>query len=271
MIAHRSRFKAYLIDHTQLKSEAEKLKPYLLEFERAYCAGEISAAEWATLFVLLYLNERSSGVWWMKKASSWGGEKTDFLSHWLSEFQIKKIPDSVCRTLYFWGQSKYAIELKQSFITPREMLIYQAEGRRVVTLAQSCALAGETVDGFRDALEFLLHDLVHADLFFSCEKKFIEQKNFFSSILKLLERGLLDQEQKVDPQFQQDFNYLISDMNSHPAHLAAMLRASYIKHLLFREGKSARGSLSSESLGKLKQDLKTWQRVGDFQLELTNI
>jgi hypothetical protein len=271
MIPHHSRFRAYLIDHTQLKNEAEKLKPYLLEFERAYSEGEISQAEWATLFVFLFLNERSAKNWWMKKTSSWKGEKSGFLAHWLREFQIKKLPDSVSRTLYFWGQEKYAIELKQSDITPREMLAYQAQGRRVVTLSQACALNGELVDGSRDALEFLLHDLVHADLFFSDEKKFNDQKSFFSSLLKLLEEGFLCQEQQTDPQFQKDFNYLISDMNSHPAHLAAMLKASYIKHLLFKEKKEVTDPLSPQALHSLEHGLKTWQRVGNFQFELTSI
>jgi hypothetical protein len=272
MNEHRSRFKAYLISHRELIGEAEILAPSLREFQSAFERQEISAAEWATLFVFIYLQKRSGGnSWWMKKSNSWApsNESSFFLSHWFQSFQIKKLPDSVSRALYSWLQGKYAIRLQQNFISPYEMLQYQARGERVVTLSHHSAVNGELVDGARDAFEFLLHDLVHADLFFSSPENFLEQKSFFSSLLRLLEQGLFVEEQKDDVQFREDFNYLISDMNSHPAHLAAMLKASYIKHLLAVEGKAPQGTLSADSQRLLAQRLHHWQSAGRFEFQLT--
>lgn len=268
MNEHRSRFKAYLVPVAALKAEAQNLAPYLQEFRAQYLAGTITAAEWATLFVFLYLNQRHPHTpWWMKKQNPWAGEKNYFLAHWLKNYQFKKLPDSIARALYYWQQGEYKIIFKDKMISPYEMLQYQARGERVVTLAYQEAEEGLLVDGARDALEFLLHDLVHADLFFETKEKWQEQKSFFQSVLTLVDQGQLIEEQK-NPQFQQDFHYLISDMNSHPAHLAAMLKASYIKHLLVHEGKTTNQELSEVAQTHLSKQLTHWQKLGAFDVAL---
>lgn len=266
MSEHRSRFKHYLISPSQLKTEALQIREALLEFQRAYAQNEINTGEWATLFIALYLNHRQP-KWWMKKAQPWGREGDAFLAYCLSRIELLKLPGAIGRTLYFWQRGEYSLRLTSEVISPYEMLREQAQGRRVVTLAHEQALRGELVDGERDALEFLLHDLVHAGLFFESREHFLAQKNFFSSVLQLVDGGHFD-EQKDDKEFQKDFHYLISDMNSHPAHLAAHLKASYVKHLLVLEGKSAAGELSVESKKHLSSRLRSWQRDGAFEVSL---
>lgn len=266
MSEHRSRFKHYLISPSQLKAEALQLREALMEFQRAYEQDEIHAGEWATLFVALYLNHRQS-KWWMKKSQPWRQSDDSFLAFCLSQLELLKLPGSIGRTLYFWQRGEYSLLLASKAVTPYQMLRQQAEGRRVVTLAQEQALHGRLVDGERDALEFLLHDLVHAGLFFESREHFEAQKNFFTSVLRLVDGGHFEDYQS-NAEFQKDFHYLISDMNSHPAHLAAHLKASYVKHLLALEGKTAKQELSGESKKHLADRLVYWQREGAFEVSL---
>jgi hypothetical protein len=108
------------------------------------------------------------------------------------------------------------------------------------------AARGELVDGYRDAFEFLLHDLLHADLFFKDIETHEHQKSFFSQLKEtILREKLLD---VADELFLRDLAYLMADMNSHRAHLEAHFKAILIAMRLRQEQRDPREALSAKGL-----------------------
>lgn len=133
------------------------------------------------------------------------------------------------------------------------MLKLQASGHRIVTLSRESLFSGALVDGRRDAFEFLLHDLVHAALFFS--KTHEEQVHFF----KLLLNGysLFEEDMKRDREFTYALEYTMSDMNTSKEHLVHSLRAACINLQKREEGlaKDQRLSDAGEQKCRLKLDI----------------
>ena len=84
----------------------------------------------------------------------------------------------------------------------------------------------------RDAFSFLLHDLVHAYKMFNNHILLKGQIGFCKAIMKILEnqqgKELINDLIKSDESFEENFNYLISDMNSHTKHLFYYFKAILI-------------------------------------------
>ncbi len=146
----------------------------------------------------------------------------EFLEH----YQLKKLPDSLSHILKRWLKDEVQILLLEKPPLPKELLFLQSEGQRVVTLSIEAIMNGVLVDGHRDSLEFLLHDLVHADLFFSHHHN--EQVLFFKKISDHIKR--FDPLIESDEKFETDLNAIMSDMNSTAEHLHSCLHSSLINH-----------------------------------------
>lgn len=173
------------------------------------------------------------------------------LEEFCTNFDFKKMPASITRSLLAWSEGTARLILKDSPVTPMEMLAVQARGERIVTLDLRAALEGELVDGRRDAFEFLLHDLVHADLFFSDGHG--DQVRFFRGMEPVLHEDYFVQALQQNPEFKKDIDYLISDMNSHSEHMQGLLKASLVKHQLFSERKGPSDTLSDEGRQQLER------------------
>jgi hypothetical protein len=269
MQEHKSRFKSYLIAATELAAEAARLRPQLEVLRDLQ--GRLSDAERVLLFVFVYAQSRNPDQWWISRGShACSLNKVGFLfselpvefrylrkilANTLEEFctryDFKKLPGSIARAIYEWKWGKYNLVLKDRPITPLEMLAAQAEGRRIVTLDMAAALEGRLVDGQRDALEFLLHDLVHADLFFS--EGHGEQVRFFKKFQAVVGEDFFTTALERDTEFRRDIEYLISDMNSNVAHMQGLLKASLTKHQLFLESKQPHDTLSDAGRALLEQ------------------
>ncbi len=260
---HQSRFKFYLVSPEQVVREAGAVQVFVQELQQFIALKKLSSAESVALFVLFYLQLRRPDEWGMSsgKTPSVPSQrgvalcdlpesflflknlKSHFLLDLLVEYRPKHLPHSVFDVLWHWGQQEYDLLLVQKMPTPLEMLTYQARGQRVVTMDLAAAARGELVDGKRDAFEFLLHDLIHADLFFRDPDLFNQQKEFFSRLAEQIEKlKLLEQS---DPLFLQDLYYLMADMNSHRAHLQAHWQAILVQWQLRKEGKASKDVLSS--------------------------
>lgn len=239
-----SRFKFFLIPSESLVPEAQELQPVLKSVFEAYDENQLTAAEFLFLVIAILCQKRRSGEWWMKGQSGLSfrtrsvkiihevflsfGFPTEIcgMRDFFENYRLKKLPEGVSRVLHLWDRGEVHLELVDSAITPLQMLDLQAQGRRVVTISRSALLQGLIVDGQRDALEFLLHDLVHADLFF--KENHEEQVAFFSQIKSHLESKTYESYLR-DPLFQKDFEYVISDMNSCRIHLESCLKAAMIE------------------------------------------
>lgn len=261
---HQSRFKSYLLNPEQRANESQQISSFLQNLQELTNECALTASERVALFVLMYLQLRNPDQWAMssgKKAEEGTFRglalnkttepflflqslKSQFLIDILVEYRPKKLPESVFEVLWNWAQKKYEMILFERVPTPLEMLEYQATGKRVVTMDLASALRGELVDGKRDAFEFLLHDLIHADLFFKSPEAYADQKDFFARLhQQILNYDLLNE---GDPQFLGDLHYLMADMNSHRAHLQAHWEAILIQWRLRQEYKSAKDTLSSQ-------------------------
>ena len=115
----------------------------------------------------------------------------------------------------------------------RDVLALQADGKRCISLITN------NIDSLilneRDALSFLLHDLVHAYKMFSNDILLQGQIGFCRAIMKILKNkqgnDLIESLSSQDEKFSENFDYLISDMNSHTKHLFYYFKAILINSL----------------------------------------
>lgn len=239
-----SRFKFFLIPSENLTKEAQELAPVFSGVFAAYDEGDLTAPEFLFLVIVIFCQKRRAGDWWMKgrsglsfRSRSVKAIREVFLSFdfpdeirgmndFFENYRFKKLPEGVSRILNLWDRERVDLKLVETAIMPLEMLDLQAHGQRVVTISRSALLQGQLVDGQRDGLEFLLHDLLHADLFF--KENHEEQVLFFHQIKRNLESKMYESYLK-DPLFQKDFEYVISDMNSCRIHLESCLKAALIE------------------------------------------
>lgn len=150
--------------------------------------------------------------------------------------KIKAVPESCSRSLTFIANNYYPLRISENIPTPKELLQLQISGQRVITLNEDCQLWPTKYYSGRDFLGFVMHDLIHADHFFLDPEHRDGQLGFFKFIENILEDEMLN-ELLFQESFKNGFEYIISDMNSHPVHLFQTLHA-----LLFNENQNETGS-----------------------------
>lgn len=160
----------------------------------------------------------------------WSTNVIDTVSvyEFLSSVKIKAIPEKVFWSLHFLSKNKNLFLISTNTPSPYDLLKIQARGQRVITFEENFLLWNQLIYEHRDVLSFWLHDLVHAAEFFHDD----DQKNhqiFFYRWIEVLSadsslehflRNFLNSESN-----RTRFEYLISDMNSHPLHLIKTFRA----------------------------------------------
>lgn len=228
-----SRFKAYLIPHHQLKEEAVRLTPHLQELPQDWALNPARAPELAFRLLTLFLESRAPGRWWRRRQSRLA-ERPSLMEFWElgphlfnQDFQIAHLPASLQTFLVQWQREKLPLLWLKQAPQPLDLLIEQTQGRRVLTFCFSRAQSGALVDGRRDSFEFMLHDLIHASLFFGDHHQ--EQVAFFKAFLAWQQRWFAKSD--GDEIFQQELDYVMSDMNSVPQHMLASTQASLISRV----------------------------------------
>lgn len=146
---------------------------------------------------------------------------------------VKFLKISLKDILFRYLSNHYQIRLIVDRIpSSRDVLAMQAVGHRcvsVITLKLDDLILNE-----RDPLSFMLHDLVHAYKMFNEQTLLKGQWGFSCAIMKIYKnhRGE-DKIQELcdsDEEFRDKFDYLISDMNSHPKHLFYYFKAILINY-----------------------------------------
>jgi hypothetical protein len=125
------------------------------------------------------------------------------------------------QSLFRWHRGQYPLVLWDHIPNPFELLKIQAEGKRVITVFKT-ALEWEQIHLGKDAWNFIAHDLIHADHFFQNSELRQGQIQFYQKLLDLWNHNLITLARKFCTE---QFEYLISDMNSHPQHLKQTLSA----------------------------------------------
>ena len=156
------------------------------------------------------------------------------LRHQLTRYHQYKVPGCAIAALLNWLDGDPRAQLQTRIPSPRMVLDLQCAGYRPVTLVVDFPRALEPILGKSDGLAFLLHDLEHLAKFIQDPKTHAQQVGFFRAIRQALSAGALDQDAE-DPIFGAAFDYLISDMNTHPIHALRYLRAILIDRERRRE------------------------------------
>ncbi|PJZ83302.1 hypothetical protein [Leptospira harrisiae] len=214
-------FKKICISELELKKEAELIGPNLFSLKADWESGRISDSLLSFQLVLLYLERRVKRHPFLRmgKPLPNRNESREFLEI----VRFYGMPDTVRFALWKWHIGEWDIRLIDYNPSSLEMLESQSQGYRYSTISWEDALNGTLVEGKRDAFEHLLHDLAHAFMFFREDYDFEGQKQFFRKMYS--EYSEYESVLETNSTFRTKFDYCISDMNSHPAHLAAYWNA----------------------------------------------
>ncbi|MCZ8155577.1 MAG: hypothetical protein O9264_05635 [Leptospira sp.] len=214
-------FKKVLIEPKCLEEEAQDIKDQILHLKQHFEDRSLPEASIAFQFVILFLKTRVGKRAYLKMGVPLPLETEEIA--FLESVRFFGIPDTVRCALLNWMQGKWQIKLVNYHPTGKEMLYSQSLGTRLTTIDWDACLNGELIEDKRDAFEHLLHDLAHAFMFFREDYDFLGQVRFFQNMYEdfhHFERYL-----HSNDTFKQKFEYCISDMNSHPAHLEAYWNA----------------------------------------------
>jgi hypothetical protein len=151
----------------------------------------------------------------------------------LKSYQLLGVCGDAHAGLLGWLEGRYPLIARPDIPTPTEMLEIQCEGKRFVTLMLHPEDQLRTFGRHAGALEFLLHDLEHAHKYFGEAQLAAGQKRFFHLLRESSSAWGL-----FDSQFQEELDYLRSDMNSHPIHMLKYLKAIWL-NAFKRAGRSA--------------------------------
>lgn len=233
------RFKKKLVSPAVLQEET----PILLE-KLPLLKERLTGANFAAAYIILYLAKRFPGTWLGSKKEfkpapgpSWRELPFDFepnirkrlenvhsLQEIFSSFALKATPLAVNRAILEWSEGRYQLELMFRIPTPLEVLLQQKFGRRCVTAIIDKRISGYIL-GERDALSFMMHDLIHADHFYLNNECYKGQLGFYGLLEKTFSYFDLKNEK-----FAGEFEYVIADMNAYAIHLLKCLKSAMIHY-----------------------------------------
>ncbi|NCN95685.1 MAG: hypothetical protein GW917_03090 [Bdellovibrionales bacterium] len=140
----------------------------------------------------------------------------------LTNFRFKKVKEKALLALTKWVSGEWKFQILDYIPTPYEVLEYQAQGVRPVTIKIQNEF--KQILNREDCLEFFLHDLEHGHMFFFDDELKKMQIDFFANVHKSCQSSIWDDYLK-DEEFKEKFYYLISDMNTHREHYRQFLGA----------------------------------------------
>lgn len=143
-----------------------------------------------------------------------------------TQMNWKTISARSLQSLRLWSQNRYRLVLRDRAIAPFELLDMQSRGSRCVTVFRQFADLQKIYEHKRDALDFTVHDLEHAHLFFDPLSH--EMQRTWSRFLSCAFSGDSPWAKHFDDR-DPEFAYLISDMNTHPWHGFMTLRNLWLK------------------------------------------
>lgn len=218
-----------------------------------FLLGGISSGDVVSLYLLCYCDlfpEKNWLNWSPLRRHSPGPIKSCFFpkedDFWSQHLFFKKIPSAfslgqIMNQSVFKKETLRAsqglvhiytqpetIKILDYIPTPLQLLEMQAHGFRCVTLLRDSRWFKHTFDHKRNLRDFVIHDLEHIWQMFENPEMTRQQIQFSRKLYELTTAGLLDELQN-DPCFSHEFNYIISDMNTHPAHMFATLKSLILR------------------------------------------
>lgn len=194
------------------------------------------------------------------------------LLEWFSHYRFRKVIPAVSMAFCGWLERRWPLRLLTYVPTPLEVLSLQSGGVRPVTVLAECPRALRPVLNKANGYEFLVHDLEHGYRFYHDPGQHLGQRRLFALLHRAIAAKVF-QSFLDEAGFARQFDYLISDMNTHPIHGLRFLAAVLIECQLRREGKthgqrmSRRGKAGLRSLMQTLADLWGFSSDGRTGLE----
>lgn len=241
-------------------SERYALDALLPTLHTRWQSGAIGAAAYAASFFLgwhiaahgpRYASRRSRYDPRPDAAALWaalfaGALPVDTLADLLERHQYLGVIPNATSALAQWLRGNWPLVLREDIPEPSELLRLQAAGTRVVTVISDPVRRHLPIMHKANAFAFMVHDLEHAYQFLHDADMHQQQCAFFGRLLQLVEHGWFEFG-RSEREFADKFNYVMSDMNTHPAHSVGYLRAIVIEYFLRCEGKPAAAPLTAEN------------------------
>lgn len=190
----------------------------------------------------------------------------------LNEIKVKKVPIKAQLALRDWYLYPERLQLFFRIPSPYEILVLQSQGRRCLTIFPKEEDLKRTFEHNRNSWDFFLHDLEHADRFFSQDRIYHPQIGLCRCLLLSYEKLL----QLIPHQdYQKRLDYLISDMNTHVVHMLKYLKATVLHGFLFLENKTPHEKLSPQGRAQYEAFLRSlfndWTNNEKILLALTKV
>ena len=246
-------YKKILIDSETLKVQGHFLRANLINLLKVNHTPQ----NFTTLYLLLFLRIKHPKNWIQKKSklqsignefkntglellciipesfnlNDWEKEKLKGITAFslFSQYNLKAIPESINRTMIHWIQGLWSIEMLEHIPSPRELLRLQVKNTRCITVITNPHQIDSYVMESRDPLSFVLHDLMHADQFFSETDSQKGQLGFYHLINTIYEESELRNLLQNEKTFKNEFEYVASDMNAYVIHLFKCLKSSFFR------------------------------------------
>lgn len=236
----QKRYRRFLFTVAELSEKAAQLLPQIRDVELRWRSGQISEAEVAAEYILVFLKI-------FRPRDYLGGPHNQNLSDTsipqqpslpapslppsiaiFAKHSLRSCPLAVNRSLVAWAQGSYKLKLLAHIPDAQTLLRFQTAGERIVTCLFKPEELTNWVQDARDPLGFVMHDLIHADHFFRDPCLAAQQVEFYRAVQARYAKGEFTSRLTEDPAFRERFEYIISDMNSHPAHLEQTLQMALL-------------------------------------------
>lgn len=207
---------------------------------------------------------RPDAVEWLARIdASTAQSLNELLIAYLDRYQFHSVTYEVGAALCAWLRGEWKLVLIARVPKPSEVLKMQIAGSRPVSAICDVRRMFDPILEKRDAFVFLQHDLEHAFHFFSDPQLHRLQRRLFILFAAVIADGQFRSVSR-DRVFRERFNYLISDMNTHPLHSLHYLRAVLVEHHLRAELGDVRGPLSIRAREQIVRVFRALATRGRF-------
>jgi len=147
----------------------------------------------------------------------------------LNRVRFRGIPDSARMALLAWLNHQYPLILMFHVPSAAEVFELQKQGGRCTTFFKQAPELTELHHG-RDAISFIVHDLIHAHEFYSLPQRAQQQIGFYHWLDNIKNNPDLLKLQAESDEFLERWEYVLSDMNSYCGHLLKTLHAAFTNY-----------------------------------------
>jgi hypothetical protein len=159
------------------------------------------------------------------------------MDQFFNQIRFRGIPDSARIALLEWLNNQYPLTLFFHIPSGDEVFELQKKGGRCVTFLKQAQALTE-LHHERDAISFIIHDLIHAHEFYADPQRTEQQIGFYHWLDNIRNNALLKNLMEESAEFFARWEYILSDMNSYCGHLLKTLHAAFTLHAKPGEGAS---------------------------------